>query len=237
MIPWNDNNSPSLQPKRRGGRRRHTIHTIDAGQSTTTPTNVVIDDNEDIYGYERGLTYDHPPLPPVEAMSPERRARKQRIRPAASRRGGACHSDLLKSAVLATLEAEEELNMTPNSSTSVPRRHSAMDATTAMMMMTPGAMAGMDDSQRNNPRKRARNGMDCEEEGVLEECLLGAMDFCSISAQTHYSQQQQHSSTGAGGRVGPMEPPVVRHVARRRSKELACGIVPSPRTNGECESS
>lgn len=239
MIPWNgDCNTPSPAMPRRG--RRHTIHAA----STATPS------TEDLYGYERGLTHDHPPLPPVEHMSPERRARKQRIR--TSRRGGALHADLLKSAVLATLEAEEEVN-TPNSSGgAIPqRRHSMMNIETTAILQS---MGSMDDSQHRNPRKRARQQrMDCSggtgndstngDAELLEDCLL---NFCTISNTTTTRQpnQQPHNQqpitmTESEQQQKPTrtatistEPPV-RFVARRTSKELASGIVPSPRTNGE----
>ena len=101
----------------------------------------------------------------------------------------------MKSAVLATLESyESEEDLRRNSI-------AAEDA---------NASSILDDNSRNNPRKRAR-----QSSGV-EECLLGAMDFCTIST-----------------RALSIKAPAERHVARRTSKELACGIVPSPRTNGD----
>lgn len=227
MIHWNESDSPTLQPqRRRAGRRRHTIHAVNV---VNTPTTVGMDSiSDDVYGYET-LTIDPPPpLPPVEPMSPERQARKQRIRPI--RRGGACHSDLLKSAVLATLEAEEECNSGTPNSTSVPQRRHSTRSVDSTAIMTPG----MDDSQRN-PRKRARQqNMDCSDEGLLEDCLLGAMDFCTISnreKQQHQRQQPQQPQQQPQHLDSPPTP--IRHVARRKSKELACGIVPSPRTSGE----
>lgn len=149
-------------------------------------------DVNNYYGYgSTTVANNFPPLPPplVDSnMTPERQQRKQRLRPC-SRRGGACHSDLLKSAVLATLESYEsgEEECFSGSATSI---------------IGIGSEPVMDDNSRTS-RKRARQRFDGQNEDSdsVDDCLLGAMDFCTIS--TGISNQP------------------VRHVARRTSRELA----------------
>jgi hypothetical protein len=209
------------------------------------------DSSDDMNDYTPNLQYLHknPPLPPSplmnDPMSPERRARKQRLRPCASRRGGACHSDLLKSAVLATLESYES------------EPESADQHRSASASLTGDERSrGMDDNSRSS-RKRARQQWDdCheyenlqEQSDSLDDCLLGAMDVCTISTRasliSHFNpplvttaidDNSKHSSnTNTNHTISQQQHPFVpvRHVARRTSKELASGMVPSPRTKGE----
>ena len=153
------------------------------------------------YGNYGPAVSDYPPVPPplsIDAsMTPERRARKQRVRPCSTRRGGQCHSDLLKSAVLATLESYESGEEEP------------LNTSAASMGVTL-----MDDNSRSS-RKRARQTLhggadeeeeEEEEESSVDDMLLGAMDVCSISS----------SNRMASSHAQP-----VRHVARRTSRELA----------------
>jgi len=79
------------------------------GPSKTTIATAVIHHSRTASVRDSSLSSSFPSSSePYPIMTPERLARKQRLRPVHSaRRGGACHSDLLKSAVLATLESYE----------------------------------------------------------------------------------------------------------------------------------
>lgn len=223
----------------------------------------------------------------VDPMTPERQARKQRLRPGCSRRGGAFHSDLLKSAVLATLESYEssEDEDTPHGigttaaaaaggsnnndrhdgsmRSRATRRNSSISFADGDALLLSASMNNsntMDDSSRNSAssRKRARQEhlREVEEEaattgatteddfsstakatsraflsssavggGMLlvdDRFLAGAMDVCRISSRRSVAAALSPSSPTSSS----------RHVARRTSKELDCGLVPSPRTSG-----
>lgn len=168
------------------------------------------------YGCDYGYEPMNIPPPPMDfSMTPERQARKQRSRPSYTRRGGACHSELLKSAVLATLESYdsggEEVEYGLNRTSSI----GGMDRSERSMPM--------DDNSRSS-RKRARqtNGANDEDDGenLIDDCLLGAMDVCTISSSSLSSSPLSRAGA-APAALAPAQAQPVRHVVRRTSRELA----------------
>ncbi|CAB9523950.1 expressed unknown protein [Seminavis robusta] len=146
------------------------LDTVDEGDDDSSSTSSSMMDD-----YEPNLAFLHKTPPPrphavMDHMSPERR----KHRSCQSRRGGACHSDLLKSAVLATLESYE----------SEPDEDVHRSTSTSLA----GDSRGSADNNSRSSRKRTKPWElyeHLQEENKLEDCMLvGKMDVCcKISSQ------------------------------------------------------
>jgi hypothetical protein len=181
---------------------------------------------DDLYGYEEHIlspapfsvdavltvpsctspsAQDYPPMPK------ERLARKQR---SFGRRGGADHSALLKSAVLASLDFNDDDSDDEEDACERPRRSSvASFATTSDDGMQQGPPS---------PRKRARFGEEAKEESeelAIERAseLFETMCVGLSESKTPVRRVSRHISGLSEGETPFRREPLVRRVSRRTS--------------------
>ena len=212
--------APSASRRRTGFRRSSCL-----GPSSAQPTTSSLPCDSDEYGFSSGNGYDcssiatdtnninrcdinleyamHPPIPPsppiLEPISPERKARKQRSRPTyrSARRGGACHSDLLKSAVLATMESyvssedEDTLNIGGKIRSHSVRSSSSISCAGGETLLLPSAANNngnglmMDDSSRNSRSSRKRARQHGNEATVASATEDGVSEMATSSGSTN----------------------------------------------------
>ena len=155
------------------------------------------------YGYEESFSSevsDYFPEGPGSPLPAERLARKQRV---VVRRGGACHSDLLHSAVMASMSSPKEDDGKPGFS-----------AADAQILTSSSGEAGTSPRKRIRRTDKPRLTLPPDHSRNVDENVIATLASLTMSPldSNHGSSSHHHRFTGDFSRAPP-----IRRVSRKKS--------------------